>query len=1057
MNTLDEMSTDAGLALLAEQQAWLQAVRDGASWGESGYFLQLDIHGEPDLQRLQTALDNCLQRQSALATALRAVPGYHGLRQFSTSNQTPLPLTVLEVGDCAAQLSQWQARPMNLEQGVFVEALLQRLDIGHWQLVLGVARFAADPSSLAILARELIAAYEQGPRAIDEEQAQFTQYLEWRSEVVLDEDADTARRYWQTHGNNRPAAAPDLPERQRGLLSDTCGQSLSATLDSEILAGLDAIAVEQGRPIETLLQAAWWLLLARISGRESFAGGWRHDARRDYEFFADTVGLFEKTLPLNLSPDMTQPFTAWLNALAAQLEEHVTWQEYYPEQVQTGLTYGFATRTADSRREAGGLGWSPSALSETAPAFELVLNVLLDSNLKASFVRLDFLPLRHGEGAMQHLLDQYQVLLSSIVADSGRAVGQLSLSSEQERAVLLAFNPQPVDFSALGWLPDIIARWAITTPDAVALVADAQGLTYAELDVQVGKVAAVLAARGIGHEAVVAMVLPRSAGQVVCMLASWRVGAAYLPLDPAWPLARRQLIVEQAGAAVLFSEDRDLAETLPVLSFSEALQRGGQLATPEATAVQGSDAAYMLFTSGSTGAPKGVVIEHRQLLNYTAGVSRQLKLDTCRHFALGSSVAADLGNTTLFGALFNGATLHVASDATLQDPQGFADFIQAQQIDCLKIVPSHLSALLDVSQPRLPATLVLGGEALPGSLVQRILQMRPDCRLFNHYGPTETTVGVLVHPVRSADADLPAIPLSQVLPNNQLFILNTEQQLVATGELGELYIGGQQLARGYSNPAFDDQAFIGSPFSTGERLYRSGDLARYRAEGGIQLYGRRDHQVKVRGFRIELAEIEAGLLQLPHVSEAVVLLDQASGEPVAFVVLAPSAPDEAPGLLKAQLAGHLPAAMLPSRIQPVARMPRLGNGKIDRQALQHLEVAAPQQVYVAPRDSLEQLVASRMAQLLGQQTLSVDQDFFDAGGHSLLVIKLVAGIRKLLQCEVQPGVVFDNPTPAGLAQALRSLETTPGQLEKIARTRLQLDAMSPEDKARMLEAARQGA
>ncbi|SQF97498.1 amino acid adenylation protein [Paucimonas lemoignei] len=1059
MNTPTNVTLDAGLALLGEQQAWVQAARDGASWAEAGYFLRVDVRGELDPQRLQAALNNCLQCQPVLTTALRAVPGYHGLRQFAGEGVQSISMAVHTLEEpllvVEQQVRQWCARPFQLEEGVFVQARLQRLEAGYWQLLLGIARCVADQHSLDMLLGELIVAYEQGPQPIDDDQAQFSQYLEWRSEVVQDEDAEAGKAYWQAQSTDGQAFAPGLPERQHLAIDPAHSQSLPAELDAQLVSGLEALAAEQGRTLDVLLQAAWWLLLARISGRQSFTGAWRHDARNDYEFFHCSMGVFEKTLPVSVSPDMSQPFSTWLSLVAGQLQEHITWQEYCPDVAPLALAYGFSVRTVFNPFNYSGLSWTATPVEAMAAPLEVVMNLLMDSHPRFKGLRLDYQPEHHSESAMQRLLGQYQVLLHSIVANPELASGQLSLLGEQERGALLALNPPRVEFSAQGLLPEIIRRWAEQTPDAPALVADGQSLSYAQLDQQVAQLAAGLAAEGVCKGAVVAIALPRSAAQVVAMLASWRAGAAYLPLDPGWPVARQQSIIQQAKVSLLLADAASV--DLPAMSIAQVLERGRQRGPLGAVPGSPADAAYILFTSGSSGVPKGVVVEHQQLLNYTAGVSSQLCLEACRHFAFGSTVAADLGNTTLFGALYNGAALHIADDATLQDPQAFADFIQTQHIDCLKIVPSHLSALLDVPNPVLPAVVVLGGEAVSPALVERILQLRSDCRLFNHYGPTETTVGVLVHPVVLADAQLPGIALTQVLPNNEVYVLDPRQQLVAAGELGELYIGGQQLARGYLNQNdVVPQVFIDSPFAPGERLYRTGDLARYRTSGGIQLYGRRDQQVKVRGYRVELAEIEAQMLQFPEVSEAVLIIDQATAELAAFVVLAPGVAVEAVPGLKAALGQRLPAVMVPGRIERLERMPRLANGKVDRQGLHGVKPAGVQQAYVAPRDSLEQLIASRMAQLLGQERLSVDQDFFAAGGHSLLVIKLVAGVRKLLQCEIQPGLVFDHPTPAGLSLALRGLETTPGQLERTARARLQLDAMSPEEKAQMLEKARHG-
>ena len=1052
MSTLN----DAGLALLPEQQQRVLDAQDGASWGDIAHLLHIQIKGALDVSRLQAALNGLSQRHTALLARLATAPGYRGLRQFFEAGAANVALAVDESSDTAQVLVQWCQRPVSLASGVFFEGLLQRIDAQHWQLTLGLAGFVGDQASLGILYQDLCTAYEQGSCAVDEELGQFAQYLEWHAEVVLDEDADTAKAYWQACLPSTGVLAPELPVRYADTAPGKAGgQTLTAALDPRVLERLSQLAAQHNTPVTTLLQAAWWVLLARVSGREGFVAGLRHHARQDYEFFAPTVGLLERTLPLNLNLAPTASFTRVLAELTGVLETHGTWQEYAPLDAGLPLTHGFGVRQQPAARTVGACTWSGAYSADLQPLFELALNVDMEEGGAVSGLSLDYAAAVYSQAAMQTLLAQYQVLLGSLLEQPDAAIATLSLLGEAERQRLLAFNPAPQVLEERVLLPEHILNWAEITPDALALVAGQQSLTYAELDAGVRQLSSRLRQKGVAPGSIVALALPRGVAQVLTILATWRTGAAYLPLDPSWPVARQAQLVEQAGAQLLVTQGVALDGVgCAVLDLDQKVQH--PLAQGPSATLQGQDAAYVLFTSGTTGVPKGVVVEHRQLLNYVAGVSSELELAACRHFAQGSTVAADLGNTSLFGALYNGATLHIADEATMQDPEAFAAFIDTQGIDCLKIVPSHLAALLEAPQPKVPATLILGGEAIGQGTVARIFNLRADCRLFNHYGPTETTVGVAVHTISPDDLQHLAIPLTRVLPNNQLFVLNEGLQLVACGELGELYIGGQQLCRGYLNdPAQTDAAFINSPFNPGERLYRSGDLARYLPQGGIALYGRRDHQVKVRGFRIELAEIEQQLLRVPGVSEAVVLL--AHDEPVAFVLPSQDAPADWLQNLKQQMAERLPAVMVPHQYQVVQHMPRLGNGKVDRQALQNLELVEDDDTFIEPLDALETLLASRMAQLLGRERLSRDRDFFAAGGHSLLVIKLVAGIRKLLHCEVHPGIVFDHPSPGALAQALRAQEDSPGQLEKLAQARLRLDAMSPEEKAALLEKARQQA
>ena len=389
------------------------------------------------------------------------------------------------------------------------------------------------------------------------------------------------------------------------------------------------------------------------------------------------------------------------------------------------------------------------------------------------------------------------------------------------------------------------------------------------------------------------------------------------------------------------------------------------------------------------------------------------------------SLATDLGNTALFGALFNGARLVIAAPDDMQDGDHFARFMSAAGIDALKIVPSHLEALLECDAPQLPKTLILGGEAAAPAVLAKIARISPECQLYNHYGPTEATVGVLVHPVSLSQERAGPLPLTQLLPNCRYRVLDENLQATPTGAVGELYLGGAQLARGYLHR--DAAAFVEDPALAGERLYRTGDLACVLPEGGVRLIGRVDDQIKLRGFRIEPVEVESVLHAQPGVKQSLVRLLGKGGhhqELVAFMSAdAEVMSVEGQAQLREQLAVRLPEPMRPSRFIAVEHFPRLGNGKVDTTALEALaQNNTARRNLVKPRDAVEANLCQAMAELLGREEIGIDDDFFELGGHSLLVIKLVARIRKQFGIEIAPGEVFDHPTVAELGAALRESE-----------------------------------
>lgn len=962
--------------------------------------LRLELPGRIDRVRLRAVVASALRPHQALRVSIRQVPGYRGLR--------------LLPGDDAWS-PEWQdiecSSGLQIAQGELVRVALVRSGQAQHTLVLAVSALAADRASLATLASEIASAYQQDQARAVADLFQYPQYAEWREDLAQGEEAEAGHNYWS--GYLQLAAAPAPPRlsyRQRGTPLPGA-QRLRATrvVDAALARRVSALAAGTGTDAEVLLQAVWWLLLARLTGFDRFAGGWQHDCRRDYEVMQGAVGVFEKVLPLAIDVAGDESFRQWLERLASVASAHVQAQEDWAIDAPASATHlavGFVFHDAPTLPD----GWRIAELPGPLPCFELAMQVDWSEQAVALAVQAD--ASLYSRQAVERLQEQYLTLLDAVLGRADSPVSQLAWIGPDERSALQALRGPVADFGPQT-LAVHVARWASETPDAPAIEAGEQRLSYRELDARANRMAHWLQAQGVGAGALVALELPRSADLLVGMLAAWRAGAGYLPLEPDWPEARREAVLADAQPVLVL---RAVPDCIELARFAP---------TPPTHAGSLDDAAYVLYTSGSTGRPKGVVIEQGQLLNYVTAASAAMDLGTCRRWALSSSVAADLGNTALFCAWFNGACVVVADRHEAEDADAFAHFMAERRIDALKMVPSHLDALLECAAPRLPRTLVLGGEAAPGALIERIARLAPECAIYNHYGPTETTVGVMVHRVNQDGAVPEVLPLTQVLANNRVHVLDAAMQAVPAGALGELYIGGTQLCRGYLNRE-GEGAFVPDPFEPGARLYRTGDLAHVLPEGGFRLAGRADHQLKIRGFRVEPAEVEAALLAQPGVSQAVVLaLADAAGTTQLSAFLVGNielASEQGQRQLRERLAALLPPHMLPACYAHVAAFPRLVNGKIDRLALQALAARRDdkgQAADTAASDPVEAAIAQCMATLFKRPGLVSSDDFFELGGHSLLAIKLAARLRKLFQVELAPGAVFDHRSAAALAAFLR--------------------------------------
>lgn len=574
------------------------------------------------------------------------------------------------------------------------------------------------------------------------------------------------------------------------------------------------------------------------------------------------------------------------------------------------------------------------------------------------------------------------------------------------------------------------------TPDSVALVFEEQHLTYDALNQQANQLARHLRASGVGPEVLVGLCLERSLAMIVALFAILKAGGAYLPLEPNYPQERLAFILQDAGIAVLLTQQRLLAN-LPIRHVNVVcVDRDWQhIAEHEATVPRsggGADnLAYVIYTSGSTGKPKGVLVEHKQLRNYIHAVMERLAIPAGASFAMVQPLTVDSCITTIFPPLCTGGCLHIISPTLSTDSYALSTYFRTHHIDCLKIAPSHLTALHtsvhgEHIMPR--QRLIIGGEASRWSWASRLQKLNSDCAIFNHYGPTETTVGVLTYRVEPGPQTLHYLttPLGQPLANTQAYLLDEYMQPVLPGMAAELYIGGMNVVRGYLNrPELTAEKFVPNPFSStpGERLYKTGDQVRALPNGVIEFLGRVDDQVKIRGFRIELQEIEAALIQHPYVQETIVLSrEDTSGNQrlVAYLIPAQQQPLPSDSELRGFLSKHLPDYMVPTVFMVLDSLPRTPHGKVDRRALPEPGVTRPalEQEYVAPRTDLERFLAHMWQQMLGIDTVGIYDTFFELGGDSIKGAIFINKLQEQLGEIVYIVALFDAPTIASFAHYL---------------------------------------
>ena len=1010
----------------AQQRLWfLDRLRPGDARYNSAVALRLT--GALDHTALSGALEHVVTRHEALRTTFQETDG--------TPAQTvhpagPLPLPVRDLtapgeagADLDAALLAEYERPFDLGSGPLLRALLLREAPDAHVLLLTAHHIVTDGWSMGVVLEELCAAYDalaRGARpALPPVATQYPDFAVWQREQLSGTRLERHLAHWKEKLSG--AVAPELPlDRPRRGEESGAGAVHTFAVPAATTARLRNLAAEQHTTLFTALVAACQTLLARWSGQDDITVGSLTPGRGRTDL-ERAVGFFVNTVALRTRVETSASFRELLAAAADTVNDAFAHGDTPFERLVEAVG---ATREAGrnplfdvmvllhpappAAPDPHGLTASPVAVPRRAATFDLSVEFVPDGDGLTGL--LEYRTDLFDAATAERMADQLLRALDGVATDPDRPLGALPLlSPEQERQVTRDWNATARSVPG-ETLPELFARQAARTPHATALVAGDVRLDYATLDARADRLARHLVARGAGPERLVALGLPRTADMIVAILAVWKAGAGYLPLDPALPEDRVRFLLDDAR---------------PVLVLDEAALReagdttGGPLTPPDPDTT-----AYVIHTSGSTGRPKGVAVAHRSLANLLAGHREGFVAEAGGgplRVALTASFSFD---TSLEGVLLmaDGHPLHLVDETTRLDAAALVEYVVEHRIDFLDLTPTYLRQLLPaglLTDPRHhPRVLMLGGEAV-GPALWRELAARRDVAAYNFYGPTECTVDALACRIEGDGRPTVGRPLANV----RAYVLDDRLRPVPPGVGGELYLAGAQLARGYSGrPGLTAARFLPDPFGPpGARMYRTGDLARWTADGRLDYLGRADDQVKVRGHRIEPGEVEAALTDLPEVAAAaVVAVTDPHGHIrlAAYLVPADHAARPAAGEVRAALRRVLPDHMVPSSFTVLDALPMTVSGKVDRRALPapDLDGGEREREFVAPRTPEEETLARVWAEVLGARRVGVTDNFFELGGDSILSIQAVSRARAA-GLHLTSRDVFRHQTVADLAAA----------------------------------------
>ena len=1085
---LRPVSRDEDMPLsFAQQRLWfLDQLRPGSAAYNLGYAIRLS--GPLDAGALRRTFAALVARHESLRTTF-AVVGELPVQVIAPAAAHDLPLTDLSALPAAAREAEARRlageearRPFDLARGPLLRTTLLRLSASEHVLSLTMHHIISDGWSDAILINEMAALYTAlrggGASPLAELPIQYADYAAWQRGWLQGEALEAQLSYWRKQMAGAPPVL-ELPTDYRRVATQGLRSATHPLrLPPELTAGLKRLSRGEGATLFMVLLAGFAALLSRHAGQEEVVIGAPIAGRTRAET-EGLIGFFVNTLALRVGLGGDPSFRELVGrarevTLGAYAHQDIPFEKLVEElRPARDLLHSPLFQVAfvwnnvpHEGANVSGLGMTLIEAEAQTAKFDLTLAMAesADGSLSGD---IEYRAELFEAATIQRIATHLKILLAAAAADPDARLSDLPLLTDDERRrQLYEWNATAADYPRGLLLHELFERQVQRTPERVALVFADERLSYAELNGRAEVLAGRLRGLGVGPEAAVGVLMERGVGMVVALLGVLKAGGAYVPLDPEYPEERIEFMLADSGAGVLLTQEH-LTGRLPEYGGRVVrLGAGGEVEGPEGEAealregkvpaIAAENLAYVIYTSGSTGRPKGAMNTHAAIVNRLLWMQDEYGLDASDVVLQKTPFGFDVSVWEFFWPLLAGARLVLARPGGHRDPAYLRALIEGERVTVLHFVPSMLGAFLGEGGGAGCGGLrrvICSGEALGYELQERC-HAAVGAELHNLYGPTEAAVDVTSWDCERGGARR-EVPIGKPISNTQIYILDAWLGPTPVGAPGELYIGGAGLARGYvGRPDLTAEKFIPDPFNpvAGGRLYRTGDVARYGADGAIEFLGRVDHQVKIRGFRIELEEIEAVFRAHPSVKELVVVAREdevLEKRLIAYLVAeAPDPPDV--GELRRYAQRQLPEYMMPAAFVLLDELPLTASGKIDRRALPAPERQRAETAYTGPRTDVEERLSNIWADLLQIERVGVHDNFFELGGHSLLATQMVSRIRQAFRVELPLQVLFESPTVGELSRAIAAARASQEDSSEVARMLEQLKQLSPDEVRSML-------